>query len=68
MLQLAHPEVAQRKLGALRPQVCHCSFAEPKRAPESVQGLLGTIPYALITTGITAFLVLLQGPSTCLFF
>ncbi len=35
MLQLAHPEVAQPKPGALRPQVCHYSFAEPKLAPES---------------------------------
>ena len=33
MLQLAHPEVAPRKMGALRPQV-----ADPKRAPESIRG------------------------------
>ena len=36
MLQLAHPEVAQLKLGGLWPQVCYCSFADPKWAPESV--------------------------------
>ena len=32
-MQLAHPEVAQPKMVALRPQVCHCSFSE--RALES---------------------------------
>ena len=37
MLQIAHPEVAQPKLGALRLQVCHCPLAEPRRAPESVR-------------------------------
>ena len=28
-MQLAHPEVAQPKLEAIRPQVYHCSFSEP---------------------------------------
>ena len=61
MLQLAHPVVAQPKLEALRPQVCHCSFAEPERAPESLvkrtlfflgvflpqkQGIKGTIRHS----------------------
>ena len=35
IMQLAHPEVAQLKLGALRPQVCHCSFSEPRSEPKS---------------------------------
>ena len=37
MLQLAYPEVAQPKMGALQPQVCYCSFTEPERAPESFE-------------------------------
>ena len=28
------PNVAQPKLGALRPQVCHCSFSEPRSGPK----------------------------------
>ena len=34
-MQLVHPGVAQPKLGALRPQVCHCSFLEPSNEPNS---------------------------------
>ena len=41
MLQLAHPDIAQPKLGALRPQVCHGSFAEPERAPSIEKRSLG---------------------------
>ena len=37
-MQLAHPEVAQLKLGALRPQVCHCSFSRHRSEPMSRTG------------------------------
>ncbi len=38
-MQLAYPEGAQPKLGALQPQVCHCSFSEPRTEPKSRNGL-----------------------------
>ena len=37
MMQLAHPKVAQLKLGAFRPQVCHCwTMLRPTRILDSL--------------------------------
>ena len=33
-LQLAHPKVAQPKLGAFWPRICHCSIPHPTRMPD----------------------------------
>ena len=38
MLQFTHLEVAQSKLGTLRPQVCLCSFSEARSEPRSRTG------------------------------
>ena len=33
-LQLAHPKVAQPKLGAFRPRICHCLIPHSTRTPD----------------------------------